>query len=267
MASEPRPAATVVVLRDGPVGPEIFMVERSGKSAFMPHAHVFPGGRVDPEDGAVEVAGGAAEPVRMGLSRSEAVAYQVCAVRETYEEANILLAEGAPDPEVRRSLQERRETFHAVSTRLGWSVDGASVVYWGWWITPRQEARRFDTRFFVAGVSAARSAAAIHDEHETVHSAWWTAEQALARFDAGEIFLAPPTYVTLLQLRGLPTVQAVLEAGRRRQVVSVEPAVTVTEDGSLAIVLPGDPDHPVREPVEGVPRRLVMREGRWWIRR
>ena len=266
MPQEPRPAATVVVLRDSPCGPEIFLVKRSGKSGFMPHAHVFPGGRVDADDGDTAVVGGDADLDRMGLTRELAVAYQVCAVRETYEEAGVLLARGEPDPATRRALVAGETSFGDAAARHGWVVDGSRLVYWSWWITPRQESRRYDTRFFVAGVLPEQARGAAHDDHETVDSDWWTAAEALARFEAGQIFLAPPTWVTLTELSGLATVDAVLAAGRLRQPPAIEPCVGREPDGSVAIVLPGDPEHPDPEPLPGLPRRLVMSQGRW-IRR
>ncbi len=266
MSESPRPAATVVVLRDSPRGPEIFMVKRSGKSGFMPHAHVFPGGRVDPEDGSTQVMGGPSDHDRMALSPELARAYQVCAVRETFEEANILLAQGEPVAEERRALNARETTFGAAARRQGWVVDTSRLVYWSWWITPRQERRRYDTRFFVAGVDGDQAPQAAHDDKETVDSAWWTASETLARFQAGHIFLAPPTFITLGELREHATVDAVLAAGRVREPVAIEPSVGTEPDGSLAIVMPGDPDHPDPDPIPGLPLRLVMSEGRW-IRR
>jgi 8-oxo-dGTP pyrophosphatase MutT (NUDIX family) len=266
MSETPKPAATVVVLRDSPRGPEIFMVKRSGKSGFMPHAHVFPGGRVDPEDAQTPVQGGDADLSRMGLSRDLAVAYQVCAVRETFEEANVLLAEGTPHADERRALNARETTFHEAAERQGWVVDGSRLVYWSWWITPREERRRYDTRFFVAGVTREQTVDAAHDAKEVVDSDWWTAAETLERFQAGEIFLAPPTYITLMELQDLPTVDAVLAAGRLRQPPPIEPSVGTEPDGSLAIVMPGDPEHRQSEPIPGLPRRLVMSQGRW-IRR
>ncbi len=220
---------------------------------------------MDPDDAQTTVVGGTGDHPRMGLPRDLAVAYQVCAVRETFEEANILLAQGVPDPAERQALNDRETTFAEAARRQGWVVNAEQLVYWSWWITPRQEPRRYDTRFFVAGVSQAQSGEAAHDEHETVESAWWTAKEALERFEAGEIFLAPPTFVTLCELQGLTTVDAVLAAGRERQPPPIEPSLATEPDGSLAIVMPGDPDHPDPS-IPGLPRRLVMSKGRW-IRR
>lgn len=217
-----RPAATVIVLRDSADGPEVLMVKRSRKSAFMPNAHVFPGGRVDPEDGAVEVVGGEEDRERMGLGEAGA-AYQVAAARECMEEAQVVLAPG-------------------------------ELVYWSHWITPRPEPRRYDTRFFVAKVPVGQFAA--HDGFETVESAWWTARDALRRFDEGTVQLAPPTWRTLWELLDYPDVDSVLEAGRTRATPPIEPRARMV-DGVITVVLP-----------EGVPgpRTHVFESGRWFVR-
>ena len=92
----PRPAATVVVLRDGPAGPEVFMVRRHEGTAFMGGAHVFPGGRVDAADGDADASwcDGIEHATRQldGLPPAEALAYHVAAARELFEEAGVLLA-------------------------------------------------------------------------------------------------------------------------------------------------------------------------------
>jgi len=67
--SPPRPASTVVVLRPSPAGPEVLMVRRHRGASFMADAYVFPGGRVEPEDG---------EPP---------ISFAVAAARELREEA------------------------------------------------------------------------------------------------------------------------------------------------------------------------------------
>jgi len=218
-----RPAATVVVLRDSDHGPEIFLVKRSRKSGFMPNAHVFPGGRVDPEDHGVAVEGGEADRLRMGLGAAGA-AYQVAAARECMEEAGVAL-------------------------------DPAAMVYWAHWITPKAEPRRYDTRFFVAKVP--RDQAARHDGFEVVDSDWWTAADALRRFEVGSVQLAPPTWRTLWELKDFGSVDQVLEHGRTRPTPAIEPNAEII-DGCITVILP-----------EGVPepRKHVFEDGRWFVRR
>ena len=85
MTETARPAATVAVLRDRLGEIEVFLVKRNAKTVFFPHAHVFPGGRVDEEDATVAIVGGERDRERMACEN--AAAYQAAAIRETYEEA------------------------------------------------------------------------------------------------------------------------------------------------------------------------------------
>jgi 8-oxo-dGTP pyrophosphatase MutT (NUDIX family) len=250
MLKPARPAATVAVLRDSERGPEVFLVKRNAKTVFFPHAHVFPGGRVDEEDAEVNVVGGAVDRERMGCEN--AVAYQAAAIRETYEEAGILLAEGEGTDALRHALHERKEGLGEMASRLGWVLNAENLVYWSWWVTPDVESRRYSARFFVAGIRDGQNAK--HDAIETVDSEWITPRDALKKFERGEIFLAPPTHFTLVELQGYSTVKAVLEAGRVRATPAIMPLLRPQENGSLEVLLPGHPDHPSADSVEGVNR-------------
>ncbi|MCB9743071.1 MAG: NUDIX domain-containing protein [Alphaproteobacteria bacterium] len=262
MAVAPRPASTVVLLRDSPSGPECFMVQRSARSVFMPNAHVFPGGRVDPDDQRLSAQGGEADIARMGTP--DAAAYMVAAVRECFEETGVLLAQGEPLPGDREAVHANEALFSQRVQERGWVLDLDRLRYWAWWITPEAEARRYDTRFFIAKVEGGDEAR--HDEHETVQSAWWTVAGTLARFEAGEVQLAPPTYITLLQLAPYATVDAALDAAGSRQVVPIMPRGQMEPDGALTVLLPGDPAFPSEHPVEG-PTRITLRKGRWFVHR
>lgn len=238
------------------------MVKRSARATFMPNAYVFPGGRVDPDDADAPVVGGAQDRARMGDTfGAPAAAYQVAAVRETYEESGVLLASGEPDEATRVDLQERRVTWARAAERHGWQVDASALVHWSWWITPEVETKRYDTRFFVAHVPSGTDAA--HDQKETVASGWFTIQACLDAFDAGEMVLAPPTWRTLWELRGFQTAGEALRHGRTRRVVPIEPRGLLLPDG-IAILLPGDPEFPSEHPVDG-PTRIELRDGRWFI--
>jgi 8-oxo-dGTP pyrophosphatase MutT (NUDIX family) len=254
------PAATVAVLRDGAEGLEVFLVKRSAKMAFMPDAHVFPGGRVDPDDAVVAMVGGEADCLRMQVEGASA--YQAAAIRETYEEAGILLADGQPSEEARLALQDHRESLASVAERLGWTLRAGRLVYWSWWITPQEEARRFDTRFFVAVVDQQTEGA--HDQQETVESAWWQPRDALDSFARGQILLAPPTARTLQELEPYSLAEDALEAGRTRRTPPIEPKLHMDPDGTLVVVLPGDPEFPAEQSVEG-PTRMHLRYAQPWL--
>jgi 8-oxo-dGTP pyrophosphatase MutT (NUDIX family) len=221
-AAEPRPAATVVVLRDSPLGPEVLMVRRTRGASFMADAYVFPGGRVEPEDGQGEAA------------------FAVAAARELSEEAAITL-------------------------------DSASLVPFAHWITPAQEPKRFDARFFIGALPPGQEAR--HDTVETVDALWATPAEVLRRYVAGELKLPPPTIRNLEDLSPHASVEAALAWARTRAVVPILPKLT-SIDATIAIVFPWDAEYSSL-PGEGLPisvdhpvaqgaSRFVLSEGRWW---
>jgi 8-oxo-dGTP pyrophosphatase MutT (NUDIX family) len=274
-----RPAATVVVLRDGPGGPEVFMVRRHEDTAFMGGAHVFPGGRVDAADadGDDQWCDGIAHAARQldSLPASEAVAYHVAAARELFEEAGVLLARhpngdfvslaGAEDHE---RLKQDRARVHGAHTslraviereRLRLALD--ALVLFAHWVTPPVDARQFDTRFFMTRVPPHQTPA--HDDTETTHSLWVRPVDAIAQSVKGDIVLPPPTWSTLRELEPFESVEEALAWARRRTVVRRMPKA-IELDGRRMLLLPGDPLHPDpagdEPPVE---TRFVLVGRRW----
>ncbi|MFT5584850.1 MAG: 8-oxo-dGTP pyrophosphatase MutT (NUDIX family) [Cognaticolwellia sp.] len=264
MSPMPRPAATVALLRDRDGALQVFLVKRSSRSPFMPSAYVFPGGRVDAADGACPVEGGGLDRVRMGETfGAPALAYQVAAVRETYEECGVLLAEGPPQDLLRTQLQGGEISFAAAARQAGWVVDAERLIYFAWWITPEGESRRYDTRFFAAWVEEGDEAG--HDDFETVDSGWETPQIWLERFDAGQVILAPPTWRSLFELSAFGNAKQAIRALSSKTVVPIEPRSVQSEDG-FTVLLPGDVDYPSETPVQG-PTRHTLRAGRWFISR
>ncbi|MCP4873828.1 MAG: NUDIX hydrolase [Proteobacteria bacterium] len=232
----PRPAATVLLLRDTADSFEVFMVKRSMKSSFMPGAYVFPGGSVDPEDWETTPQGTDPDDAvaRFGgaLDGAVAIAHLAAAAREVSEEVNVRL------PTV------------------------AGVEVFSHWITPAIESKRFDTWFMIATMPA--DAEPVHDDFETVASRWVEPRAAVERYGDGELVLAPPTYYTLWDLARFGTSADAIAAARERRVVAVQPKFQEVED-RWTILLPGDELFPSNDPVEG-PTRIVMGEGgRWWV--
>jgi 8-oxo-dGTP pyrophosphatase MutT (NUDIX family) len=238
-----RPAATVMLVRPAPdggeargTGPlEVLMVRRHPGSVFAADAWVFPGGQVDPTDGAVSAAG----PLGPGPTDAEAsailglttggLAFWVAAARECFEEAGILLARRAgsgrwvvaeDEIEAARFARHRRDV-HAGARSLagvlaaeGLVLDVGDVHYVSRWITPPGNTRRFDTRFFVAAAPPGQVAS--HDTAETVESVWTTPAEALARHAAGDIRLVFPTVKSLEALARFRSAADVLDAARPR---------------------------------------------------
>lgn len=245
----PRPASTIILVRAGPFKPEVFLLERHGRSAFLGGAYVFPGGKVDPEDAA------------------HGEGFAVAGVRETFEEAGVLLARargtselhGATDGlrSVRRALNEKKKTWSEFVTEEDLALALDQLVPFAHWITPSAERRRFDTRFFLAALPEGQIASA--DETETVKGVWLTAEAAIDAHERREFFLAPPTYRVLEELAAADTVEAAIVSARSRAVHPLLPKIRPEETG-LSVLLAWHPDYAETDgeglPVpEGAPER------------
>ncbi len=244
------PAATVVVARvvadEGHGAFEIYLVKRSGRSGFMAGVHVFPGGRVEADDGAFDV------------NRSA-----VAAIRETWEECGVLLARpesGLPlstrapiDAVAARSAAG--EPFGHALRAAGLVPDVEALVPIAWWVTPDSEPKRFDTRFFFAVVPPLQRHDAGVDGTEVTEGAWWTPRAALAAYRDDTIRLAPPTLVLLEELGAHPTIDRVRTARWPQQAVR---PIAGDDDGRLVLALPGDPLHEVDEPLWAHRTRVVV---------
>jgi 8-oxo-dGTP pyrophosphatase MutT (NUDIX family) len=225
-----RPAATVVLIREDEHGLEVLLVRRHDSIAFMGGAHVFPGGRVDEADFAVQADEGALDLARMGdIEPSLARALYAAAARELGEEAGIDVPRGA-------------------------------LIYFAHWVTPEIETRRFDTRFFLA--AAPRGQAVRHDGVETTASVWIRPADAIARCQQGDIALPPPTWTTLRWLEPFQSVDAALAWGRQKPVPRVQPGFI--QDGETRIVtLPGDAELPPIAGFTARETRFILSAGHW----
>jgi 8-oxo-dGTP pyrophosphatase MutT (NUDIX family) len=251
----PRPAATVLVLRDSSAGPEVFMVRRHEGAAFS-GAHVFPGGRVDPVDrGAADPSWSdgvdAAERQLADLDAAEAVGYHVAAARELFEEAGVLLARDASgrfvslaEPATHDRFRRHRRTVHSGGASLREILEGEglrlaldALIAYAHWVTPPLDARRFDTRFFVTRVPPDQTPA--HDEAETTHGAWITPAAAIAAARQRDIVLPPPTWTTLRELERLTSVDEALGWARARHIARWEP-VFQERNGQRTLIMPDD---------------------------
>jgi len=246
-------SSTVIVVRDdhGPL--EVFMLERHIQSDFAGGAYVFPGGKLDPADADPALAGivdgWEALGARMGEDPDLVRALAVCAIRETFEEAGVLLArheDGTPvqldDPrweDLRRALAARELTAGelAKETRIRYAAD--LLRFWQRWITPVFAPKRYDTRFFVAAMPDGQTP--LHDDVETTASTWVRPADAIARGRSGQLVIIFPTRKTLETLEGRETTAAVFDAAASRSVQPVLPRFVV-EDGQGRVYLPGDPN-------------------------
>jgi 8-oxo-dGTP pyrophosphatase MutT (NUDIX family) len=243
--AEPRDAATVVLLRDGPDGPEVYLLSRHTTMAFAGGMCVFPGGGVDPRDfdRSVGWAGPSAAVwgERLGAPVEVAGALVCAAVRETFEESGVLLAGATPDAVVadttgadweaeRQALEAKDLAFTDLLERRGLVLRTDLLGAWSAWCTPEFEPRRFSTRFFVAALPAGRRTRDVSTESSSV--AWMSARAACDAVDAGELGMLPPTYLTCLEVAQYATAADALAASATRDVEMFTP--TVEGDGENA---------------------------------
>ena len=256
MAVQPRLASAVMLLRDSASGEdiEVFMVRRVIQSDFMPDVYVFPGGSVQSDDRAAELAEGVCAPVAPSLADPEGRAVlgsgvRAAAIRELFEEAGVLLAYRVEvilafnDENVarfdayRKAFNQRQgslvEMAHAENLMLATDHLG----YFAHWITPEGMPKRFDTHFFVTTAPAEQQAA--HDHLETSEGIWISPSEALARCERSEF---PLVFATIYQLRELAAFHSVKEAleSTTTQHVPTRIPKLVQEDGKTRVFLQED---------------------------
>ncbi len=242
---DPRPAATVLLLRDGMAGLEVLMVTRNVESDFASGALVFPGGRVDAAD---------ADPAILGRCRSvdgvteKAMAFRVAGIRESFEEAHVLLARPRGGHallsaaeldglESRLRAQLGREPqFHDLVGTGTIELATDLMVPFAHWITPAGRPKRFDTHFFLAPTPLDQVAA--HDGREAVESVWIGPQKAIAEADAKRITLVFATRMNLVKLGRSTTMGSAIEAARRDTIVTVCPELGKTADGAMILRIP-----------------------------
>ena len=198
----PRPAATLILLRDGM---EVLMLQRSQNAVFLGGAYVFPGGALDPQDESMHRVLGLTEAQaneRLQL-KSGAIAYYVAAIRECFEEAGILLACTRDGRQIGADRAEslmkyRTKPFREMLEAEDLYLPAGDLAYFGHWITAPGRSRRFNARFFVA--LAPQGQRGSNDANETVHDVWITPKDALERAARKEIELVDATRTTLKDL-------------------------------------------------------------------
>ena len=258
-----RDAATIMLVRDGdhrerPL--EVCMLRRNLESVFVAGAYVFPGGAVDDADRHDDL-----EAICTGLTDAEAsaqlgverggLAYWVAAIRESFEEAGVLLAYDRDgklvrfdDPAVDERFVEHRAAIHRGDRRLvdvceqeGLTLAVGAAHYFSHWITPLGAPRRYDTRFFVARAPDAQEA--LHDDHEVIDNLWVRPADALDRARAGELVMIIPTIRNLQAISRFATTDELLAAAAAAaDIPRVLPHI-VDDGGGLRVVLPGDPGY------------------------
>ncbi|MGW3154933.1 NUDIX hydrolase [Streptomyces sp. NPDC001089] len=261
----PRRAATVMLLKDTDTTPLVHMLRRRTTMAFAGGAYAYPGGGVDPRDDDHRIRW--AGPTRawwadrLGVDETSAQAVVCAAVRETYEEAGVLLAGPTPDTVVgdttgdeweadRAALVARDFSFAEFLDRRGLVLRSDLLSVWTRWITPEFESRRYDTWFFVAALpDGQRTRNASTEADRTV---WIRPEDATDGYDKGELLMMPPTVATLRQLVPYGSAADVLAAAPARDLTPVLARARL-ENGEVVLSWPGHDEFTKHVPTGGSP--------------
>ncbi|MCX4907659.1 NUDIX hydrolase [Streptomyces sp. NBC_00878] len=259
----PRSAATVMLLKDTDSTPVVHMLRRRASMAFAGGAYAYPGGGVDPrdDDRRIRWAGPTRAwwASRLDVDETSAQAIVCAAVRETYEEAGVLLAGPTEDTVVgdttgdewevdREALVARDLSFAEFLERRGLVLRSDLLGAWTRWITPEFEPRRYDTWFFVAALpEGQRTRNASTEADRTV---WIRPADARDGYDKGDLLMMPPTIATLRQLGAYATAAEALAAAPGRDMTPVL-AQARLEDGELVLSWPGHDEFTKHIPTGG----------------
>jgi 8-oxo-dGTP pyrophosphatase MutT (NUDIX family) len=242
-AVAPRPASTILLLRDSAVTRgeiEVFMMVRHYEIDFSSGALVFPGGSVDKGDQEI-IANPALYAGGEGFDAS-ALSFRIAAIRETFEESGILLARVSGSNRLvdarhaseieaahRAALCEGKTTFSQILADNGLLLALDELVPYAHWITPEGMPKRFDTWFFLAAAPPEQVGA--HDGRESTDSIWLSPREALAGGESGRFKLPFPTTRNLIKLGKQRGVSAALDDSRGKPVVTVVPVMTKLNGG------------------------------------
>jgi 8-oxo-dGTP pyrophosphatase MutT (NUDIX family) len=252
MSAIPKQAATVLLLRDGAPGLEVYLLRRTKGMPFAGGMTAYPGGGVDPRDGDTEIAWAGPSPAQwataFGCDERTARELVCAAVRETFEEAGVLLAgadDGSVIPDVsgddweaqRQALLSRELSLAELLAGRGLALRSDLLRPFAHWITPPVEPRRYDTKFFAAALPVGQEAR--HVSGEADEAAWLTPSAALQELAAGARPMLPPTSHTLGQLEPFPDVAAALAGSPPEPLHPISPRFEETPDGKWAVLPDG----------------------------
>jgi 8-oxo-dGTP pyrophosphatase MutT (NUDIX family) len=295
MIAIPKKAATVILLRQiKPQGFEAFLLKRHEKSSFMGGNFVYPGGRVDRNDGSSEISSHckgispeqAHQILGASISPEESLAYWVAGIRELFEEAGVLLAydqAGTPfvlkNPSQREKFLNYRDLLQKGKLTICQLVEEEKLLlapdqlhYYAHWITPEARSERFDTRFFLACHPEGQEAT--YDQKETTIGVWLTPQKALEENLEGNMALSPPTLKTLEDLSRFRSINEVLKS--KNKIRPILPVLTKVS-GDPVIIFPWDSEYEIFQKGEtpdqvdhGRPScsednttRLILKKGYW----
>jgi 8-oxo-dGTP pyrophosphatase MutT (NUDIX family) len=236
--SDPIPAATLVIFRDGPDAPELLMIERARAMAFAGGALVFPGGRIDPADELMSAA--------YTGDRDDIVA-RIAAIRETIEEAGLPVGlnpipDAATLAAIRRGLHDGQPLGGLLETyALRLDLDG--LVPFARWCPRHRNMRIFDTIFFLARLPEG-SPDPVVDATENTRVFWRTAQGVLDDADAGRVRIIFPTRRNLERLAQFGSFAEAVAHARAHPIRTVTPWIE-QRGGHDHLCIPDDLGYPI----------------------
>ena len=279
---KPKEAATVILVRQALDDSwEIFLARRHRHQSFMAGAFVFPGGQLENSDGDPELCGLLADDFHPqallqnnSLTEDAARGFFVAAIRETFEEAGILLAGDScgnfislQQEEViarfsgyRRDLNSHQLSFQEIIHRENLFLFPNALIPYSHWITPESAAKRFDTYFFLARLP--RGQEAVSDCAELTELLWVSPQNALQMHFSGKISLMPPTLKTITELAKFSSIEELLAAAKTRIIYPILP-----QEFAAGVKLPHDPEYDLlqykRPANPDEPCRIIIEDGIW----
>ena len=277
-------AATVILIRPSKSCDwEIFLARRHQKQTFMAGAYVFPGGQLEETDNDPQLenyikTADVFDPCRLlqdsSLPGEEALGFFIAAIRETFEEAGILLGGKTTGNFVsfhnekvlkrfndyRRELNSSQITLAEIARKENIFLFPDTLIPYSHWITPDFEKKRFNTRFFLAKLPPGQTPLA--DAMELTESLWVTPQEALKMHIEQKIILMPPTLKTIEELFVFRNIDELFSAAKTKIIYPILPQLT-----GNSLKLPHDPEYSIdayKRPVNSSePSRILAENGVW----
>ena len=196
----PKDAAAVILLRPNtdPDNPEVYLVKRSSKLAFLGGFQAFPGGQRETGDGEVQI---------KNCDDQERAAMISCSARELFEEVGVLLARGSQTLTTGQlaslfdDLESERMSWPELLRHYGLHLDASDFTFVGRWVTPPFAPRRFDTWFFLVNCPPKQNPRVTPDS-ELEGGEWIPARDAHSKWKRSEVIAVPPVLHALGTLAG-----------------------------------------------------------------
>lgn len=253
------PASTVLIIRNGKIGIEVFMVVRNHEIDFASGALVFPGGKVDKNDYNEKLKNLSYIDEE---SDTENLSFKIAAIRESFEEANVLFANDKVSNSLvsvnrLKNLNSWREKFNNNTTSMSefaliesLKFSTKNLTPFAHWITPEKMPKRFDTRFYIA--EAPKDHEGEHDGSESVDSIWINPHQALEDCYSKKRTIIFPTRLNLEKLSKSSSVEEALDRARNSKIVTVTPSISKIGDDAFLTIPENAGYGKIKEPLKNL---------------